>query len=485
MTDMSGTYDEQDGQVDLVASARALHRDLRDEPMPVNWPQSEEEVREWMRVRHIDEVECVVPDIVGIGRGKAMPASKFSGFNPTYLPSSIFFQTITGTYIEMDHRDDFMMEKDIQLVPDLSTLRPVPWANDPTLQVIHDLYSLDGTPVELAPRNVLKRVLARFKEMGYKPVVAPELEFYLTKRNANPNDPLEPPVGRSGRQSVGRQAYSIAAVDEYDRVIEDIYDFAEAQGLEIDTVIQEGGAAQLEINLIHGNPLDLADQIFVFKRLIREAAFRQGCYATFMAKPMDNEPGSAMHIHQSLIDRKTKVNAFSNETGEPSEIFFQFLGGQQKYLPDAMSIFAPYVNSYRRLLAGDSAPINLEWSIDNRSVGLRIPKSEPRNRRIENRLVGADANPYLAIAASLACGLLGIINKDAPREALKSHAHDLPFSLPRSVHHSLGRLEKNTQLHDLLGFDFVDVYSQIKLLESEEYMQVISPWEREHLLLTV
>jgi glutamine synthetase len=457
----------------------------RDEQTPMTWPQNAQEVREWMRTRHIDEVECVVPDIVGVARGKAMPASKFSGLNPTYLPTSIFFQTITGTYIEVDEREDFMMEKDVQLVPDLTTLRPIPWANDPTLQVIHDIYTLEGEPVELAPRNVLKRVISKFTELGWKAVVAPELEFYLTKRNADPDEPLEPPVGRSGRQSVGRQAYSIAAVDEYDRVIEDIYDFAEAQGLEIDTVIQEGGAAQLEINLLHGDPLDLADQIFVFKRLIREAAFRQDCYATFMAKPMDNEPGSAMHIHQSLVDGETGKNVFSREDGEASLLFYHFLGGQQKYLPDAMSIFAPYVNSYRRLLAGDSAPINLEWSVDNRSVGLRIPNSGPEARRIENRLVGADSNPYLAIAASLACGLLGIINKDEPKAPLTTHAHHLPFSLPRSVHQSLGRLQRNKPLQELLGPDFVDIYIKIKEHESEEFMQVISPWEREHLLLTV
>ena len=245
--------------------------------LPHHWPQNPEEVREWIRSRHVDEVECVVPDLVGVARGKAMPASKFSGFTPTYLPTSIFFQTITGTYVEMDHRQDFMMEKDIQLVPDLSTLRPIPWANDPTLQVIHDLYTLDGKAGRACAAQCAQACCPPgLRRWAGKAVVAPELEFYLTKRNTNPDDPLEPPVGRSGRQSVGRQAYSIAAVDEYDRVIEDIYDFAEAQGLEIDTVIQEGGAAQLEINLIHGDPLDLADQIFVFKRLIREAAFPAG-----------------------------------------------------------------------------------------------------------------------------------------------------------------------------------------------------------------
>ena len=158
-------------------------------------PQKAEEVREWMRSRHIDEVECVVPDIVGIARGKAMPASKFSGLNPTYLPTSIFFQTITGAYIEMEDRQDFMMERDIQLVPDLSTVRSVPWANDPTVQVIHDLYTLEGEPVELAPRNVLRRVIGGFEAMGWNAVVAPELEFYLTKRNSDPDYPLEPPSG--------------------------------------------------------------------------------------------------------------------------------------------------------------------------------------------------------------------------------------------------------------------------------------------------
>ena len=202
-------------------------------------PQTPGEVREWMRARHIDEVECVVPDIVGIARGKAMPASKFSGFSPTYLPTSIFFQTITGNYIEMEDRQDFMMERDIQLVPDLSTLRAVPWANDPTLQVIHDLYTLEGEPVELAPRNVLRRVISGFETMGLAADCRAGAGILSHKAQYRPGLSARAAGGPSGRQSVGRQAYSIAAVDEYDRVVEDIYDFADAQGLEIDTVIQE------------------------------------------------------------------------------------------------------------------------------------------------------------------------------------------------------------------------------------------------------
>ena len=186
------------------------------------------------------------------------------------------------------------------------------------------------------------------------------------------------------------------AVDEYGPVIDDIYEFAEAQGFGIDTIIQEGGAGQVEINLVHGDPLKLADQVFFFKRSIREAALRQKCFATFMAKPMEEQPGSAMHIHQSVVDSKTGKNLFCDKSNQPSKFFNWFLGGHQKYMPSALCLMAPYVNSYRRYIANHSAPINLEWARDNRTTGLRIPISEPDDLRVENRVVGMDCNPYLA-----------------------------------------------------------------------------------------
>ncbi|WP_343563938.1 glutamine synthetase family protein [Kiloniella sp. b19] len=452
--------------------------------MPGEIPTDPEALRSWMRERDIDEVECLTCDLAGIARGKAMPANKFAEMRSNYLPVSIYYQSITGDYADLD-RDDEWTETDMCLVPVLSTLRTVPWAKYPTLQVIHDLQHQDGTPVGMAPRSVLKRVVDCYHALGLKPIVAPELEFYLTKKNTDPDYPLEPPVGRSGRQSVGKQSYSMAAVDEYEMVINDIYDFAESMGLEIDTIIQEGGAAQLEINLIHGDPVELADQVFVFKRLIREAAFRQGCYATFMAKPMDHEPGSAMHIHQSLVSLETGENVLSDGDGKPSELFYQFLAGQQSYIPAAMCIFAPYVNSYRRMVIGGAAPINLEWGQDNRSVGLRIPHSSPANRRVENRVIGADTNPYLSIAASLACGYLGIVEKLKPRKECTGIAYDADYTLPRSLLEALNLLDECPALEETLGKDFTDVYKIIKRHEFEEFMAVISPWEREHLLLTV
>jgi glutamine synthetase len=440
--------------------------------------------RDWLGERSVEEVECITADIAGVSRGKAMPAAKFAKGDRLFLPASIFYQTISGDWVSMPIENQWT-ESDMVLKPDWSAATATPWAGDVTLQIIHDCEDLSGNPIEVAPRNVLKRVVALYEAEGWRPVVAPEMEFYLIKPNLNPNEPLEPPLGRTGRQMAGRQAYSMSAVDEYGKVIDDIYDFAEAQGFEIDTIIQEGGAGQVEINLLHGDPVHLADQVFFFKRMIREAALRNNCFATFMAKPMQDEPGSAMHIHQSVVAAETGRNIFTAEDGAPTERFFHFIGGLQRHVPSAACLFAPYVNSYRRYVAGGSAPINLEWGPDNRTTGIRIPISGPEDRRVENRVVGMDCNPYLAIAASLACGYLGLKNSIKPREALAGEAYHRPRALPRDLLAALDLFEECPEITAVLGNDFCRLYKAIKRYEVETFLQVISPWERDHLLLNV
>jgi len=351
--------------------------------------------------------------------------------------------------------------------------------------VIHDAYHPDGRIVELAPRHVLRRGVNLFEGRGWKPVVAPEVEFYLVRPNTDPDYPLEPPVGRSGRAETGRKSFSISAVNEFDPLFDDIYDYSEAQGLEIDTLIHEEGAAQMEINLRHGEPLELADQVFLFKRTIREAALKHNIYATFMAKPIAREPGSAMHIHQSIVDAETGRNVFSDEDGEPTKEFFSFIAGLQEYLPAAMCMLAPYVNSYRRLARYTAAPINIQWGYDNRTVGIRIPRSKPDARRVENRVPSSDANPYLAIAASLACGWAGIENGLTPGEPIRGSARELPYDLPRGLLEAVAAFQECEPLQEVFGETFVSVYSAIKQEEFETFMGVISPWEREYLLLNV
>ncbi len=445
--------------------------------------QLPEAARDYIGNRRVDEVECIIGDIAGVARGKAMPAAKFAKQTNYFLPNSIFLQTITGEWA--DNPFDAFTEPDMILEPDWSTATAAPWTADVTLQVIHDARDQQGNPVPYSPRNVLRRILSLYEAQGWRPVVAPEMEFFLTARNTDPNMPVIPPMGRSGRRAAGKQAYSMSAVDEYGKVIDDIYDFAEAQGLEIDGILQEGGAGQVELNLAHGDPLELADHVFFFKRLIREAALRHDCFATFMAKPIGGEPGSAMHIHTSVVDIKTGKNIFSGPKGVETEAFMHFIGGMQKHLGAAVALFAPYVNSYRRYVPDFAAPINLEWGRDNRTTGLRIPISGHAARRVENRLPGMDCNPYLGIASTLACGYLGLVNKVAPRPECKGDAYFDSAEIPVNLGDALDLLDEDEALKEVMGPEFAKVYDSVKRNEYKEFLQVISPWEREHLLLNV
>ena len=397
------------------------------------------------------------------------------------MPEAIFSQTISGDYIDDTNNVE---DRDMILVPDPSTLRPVPWATDPTASVFLDCYRRDKSPVPQSPRGVLRGVLAKFEAQGWVPLVAPEVEFYLLSPQTDPLKEAEPPEGRLGWTEGARQPYSIDTMNDFDPFINDVYSYCEDQGIRIDTLSQEMGPAQFEINFLHGNAVDLADQVFLFKRTIREAAIEHEMHATFLAKPMAEEAGSALHIHQSVVD-KDGSNVFSTADGEPSELFYGFLGGLQKYMPDAMLMFAPYVNSYRRFLNPWASPVNLAWAIDNRTVGLRVPDSDPAARRVENRLAGSDVNPYLAIAATLACGYLGMIEGLEPTEAVEGSAYGSEFGLHRHIYSAIDALRDSNAMRSILGEEFVDVYCAVKSDEYMEFQEIITPWEREILMFNV
>ncbi|GEN24013.1 glutamine synthetase family protein [Halomonas cupida] len=446
-------------------------------------------LNDWFTQHGITEVECLVTDLTGILKGKIMPAGKYLNGGRPRLPDSIFIQTVTGGYPDdEDIRFWNPAERDMELVPDPNAAFLVPWAEDPTAQIIHDCHYLTGEPVDLSPRYVLKRVLELYAARGWKPVVAPEVEFYLVKTNTDSDYPLEPPIGRTGRQESSRQSFSIDAVNEFDPLFEEMYDYCDAMNLDLDTLIHEEGAGQMEVNFQHGDPVALADQVVMFKRVLRETALRHGMYATFMAKPMANEPGSSMHVHQSLVDPEKGNNLFVGDDGQPSRLFHHFIGGLQRYLPAALPLLAPNVNSYRRLMRTDSsgsAPVNVEWGMDNRTVGLRVPVASPAATRVENRLAGADANPYLVMAASLACGYLGMVSQIEARPPMVGSAWSGGNKLPDDIGPALDLLRECSELSDILGERFTNSYLAVKRAEHRAYFQVISSWEREHLLLRV
>ena len=450
-------------------------------PADVGCNVSKDEVFEpWFKKRGIEDVEAFVPDMAGSARGKVLPADKF-GTGEMKMPESIFSQTVSGGYVDDPNNVE---DRDMLLVPDATTLRPVPWARDPAASVFLDCYRRDMTRVPTSPRGVLRRVLAKFESSGWIPVVAPEVEFYLLSPHSDPMKEAEPPEGRLGWTEGARQPYSIDTMNDFDPFINDVYAYCEDQGIRIDTLSQEAGPAQFEINFLHGNAVELADQVFLFKRTIREAAIEHEMHATFLAKPMSGDAGSALHIHQSVVDKQGN-NVFSTSEGEPSELFYGFLGGLQRYMPDAMLIFAPYVNSYRRFLNPWDSPVNLAWAIDNRTVGLRVPDAAPDDRRIENRVAGSDVNPYLAIAATLACGYLGMVEGLKPTDPITGSAYGSEFKLHWHIYSAIDALRDSNAMRSMLGDEFVTLYCGLKHAEFMEFEEIITPWEREILMFNV
>ena len=441
-------------------------------------------MKDFLRDRNIHEVECVIADMTGIARGKILPKDLFLSEGEMRLPKSVLLNTVNG---EQPNNLPYTgaTDPDMICVPDLATLRQVPWAAENVALVIHDCQNFDGTPVGLSPRAVLRKVLKLYADRGWQPVVAPEMEFYLVARSSNPHEPLTPPLGRSGKTESGRQSYSIDAVNDFDPFFLELSTFCKQHQLGVETLIHEAGAGQMEINFTHGDALELADRVFLFKRAVRETALRHGIFGTFMAKPMETEPGSAMHIHQSILDAATGNNIFSDKKGEPSPLFFNYIAGLERYTAAATLLFAPHVNSYRRLSRFMSAPTNVHWGYDNRTCGFRIPNSTPTNRRVENRVPGVDVNPYLAMAATLACGYLGMVGGLTPSAPTEGSAEQVHDQLPRNLEDAILRLRECKPLSGILGELFVQAFCEVKELEFATYSRVISSWEREHLMLLV
>ncbi|MYN26422.1 glutamine synthetase family protein [Duganella levis] len=441
-------------------------------------------MRDFLRERNIHEVECVIADMTGIARGKILPKDLFLNEGEMRLPKSVLLNTVNG---EQPNNLPYVgaTDPDMICVPDLATLRQVPWAAENVALVIHDCQDFDGTPVGLSPRAVLRKVLRMYEEQGWQPVVAPEMEFYLVARSSNPHEPLAPPLGRSGKIESGRQSYSIDAVNDFDPFFLELSTFCKQHDLGVETLIHEAGAGQMEINFTHGEALELADRVFLFKRAVRETALRHGIFATFMAKPMETEPGSAMHIHQSVLDTTTGENIFSRKNGDASDLFFHYIAGLETYIAPATLLFAPHVNSYRRLSRFMSAPTNVHWGYDNRTCGIRVPNSAPLNRRVENRVPGVDVNPYLAMAATLACGYLGMTQGLKPSAPTSGSAEQVHDQLPRNLEDAIVRLRECKPLGEMLGELFVQAFCEVKELEFATYSRVISSWEREHLMLLV
>ncbi len=460
-----------------------------------------DKIKQWLAAHNVKHVQCLIGDHTGIARGKVFPADKFIEDGGCRLGETILLQGATGDLAEGKYLYTLADERDIDMIlkPDANACYMLPWTDEPTAMIIHDCVDHQNSDIELSPRNLLKKVVALYANKGWKAVVAPEMELYLTKTTTDSNQVLEAPLGKSGREEIGRQSFGIDAISEFDPLLKDIYLWAGEQGLELDIVVHEEGRAQFEFNFNHGDPINLADQVFVFKRTVKAAAEKHGLTATFMAKPISEQPGSAMHIHQSIVDIATGKNIFSDESIDEisdgtsngsqsgfSEAFYHYLGGLQKYTGQVMPMFAPNVNSYRRFLADQATPTNLHWGIENRTVGLRVPDAPAIAKRVENRLPGADANPYLAIAATLICGYIGMMEKTQPSAETTHKANkERNDHIPRNIEASIELMKNSETIRKYLGETFVDGFLATRQAEYNNFKSVVTSWERHYLLTTV
>ncbi len=439
------------------------------------------ELSRWIESHGVADVEVLVADLNGVLRGKSVPGKKLVeavNEGSLRLASSVFAVTITGAYAGWEGADNPVVDPDTVLVPDLASLRLAPGAKPPAAWVFAEPRTIDGSPWPAAPRNVLARVVATFASKGWAPVIAPELEFYLVAQRSDEDhvEPLAPPADSPAAP------YGLEALAHRGDLIETIRARCEVAKVAVETAIAESGPAQLEINLRHGDPIARADEALIFKRIVRQAAREQGLTAAFMAYPLEGEAPSAMHLHLSLVETASGANLFADPDGADSQRLRHFIGGLQKYLPEVAPLYAPNPNSFRRMRPRYSAPVSVEWGHDNRSCGLRVPLSSPEARRVEVRQPGADANPYLAMAAALACGWLGIENAIDPRPEASGNAYRHGRDLPRTLESALERFAACAHVRDLLGEGFVAAFLAVKEAELAAYSALVTPWEREHLL---
>lgn len=428
-------------------------------------------------LRGVDEIECVTPDLNGVPRGKVMTAEGFQEGRRLQLASGVLLQCIMGGYPPSRYygADD----GDVALVPDLTRLHRLPWSEPPRAWVVCDAEELSGGFSPLSTRGLLKTVLARYGRLGLAPVVATELEFFVFAANPDPLLPFQAPIGLDGRREDGSSAFSVGSNNGLRPFFTEVYRSMAAMGLPRDTVMHEMGVSQFEINLLHGDPLLLADQTFLFKHLLKEVGLKHGLSVVCMAKPLARVAGSSMHIHQSVVAVDSGLNVFSDAHDQPTDTFRHFIGGQQAAMADFTALLAPNVNSYQRLCQPYASPNNACWSYDNRAAGLRIPASAASARRVENRLPGADANPYLAIAASLAAGLHGIEQQIEPSPPMQGDlAVPDELSLPCTLHAALERLKRSLLARELFGDVFIEGYIATKTLELASFFDEITPWER-------
>lgn len=428
------------------------------------------------RFPETDAVDLILPDLAGIGRGKRLSADAFGrGLEGGHsFPSSLYGLDATGANVGASGLVWQEGDADRPCAIDPGTFAPVPW-HAGRAQVLAGLSDHDHQPFFADPRTVLTRAAARFEDLGLRPVCALELEFYLLDRRAERTG--RPRLARSsngGPATSEGQVYSLDRLDEQHTFLDRLAGFCALQDLPASSAIAEYASGQFEINLGHVEPpLRAANHAFLLKRAVRAAAAAEGVLATFMAKPFIDRAANGLHVHLSLVDRHGV-----NQLAADDALLGHAIAGLQTTMAEGMLFFAPNANSYRRLRPRSYAPLAPSWGHNNRTVALRIPMGPPAARRIEHRVAGADANPYLVLAAVLAGVHHGLNEKLEPGAPTEGNAYDqVEQNLPSRWDRAIDALATAAILPDYLGADFCRLYRVCREAERDRFDDVITPTE--------
>jgi glutamine synthetase len=425
--------------------------------------------------------EIVFTAMSGVPRGKRLRRSELMAVyeQGRFLPGSVLVCDVTGRDVEETGLVWEDGDADRTAWPAPGTLVPAPWLGDDTAQVTASLFELDGTPNDLDPRHVLAGVVERFAADGLTPVVACELEYYLVDPARGPDGEVTLAAGRGGERPTLHGVYGLRELEDFSGFLRELWATADAQGVPLEAAISEYAPGQLELTLRHGpDALRAADEAVMYKRLAKGVAARHGLEATFMAKPFAERSGSGLHLHVSVLNADG-MNIFAAGAPAGAPPLAHAVGGLKALLPESMAIFAPNANSYRRFRPNSYAPVAPTWGINNRTVSLRVPAGPPASRHIEHRVAGADANPYLALAALLAGvhhGLTHQIDPGPPVQgdgyaaAAKSH-----MRLPAHWFAAVDQFADSKVLADYLGARFVSMFATVKRAEQDRFNAVVSP----------
>ena len=426
-------------------------------------------------------VECAAGDFSSVARGKLVAPAEFLALGGCKLPSVVLGLTLTGGEPpEVIGPVLPASYADVHLVPDLATLAPRPGRPGELSVVCEPVGALrEGLCASaLSPRAALRSALARLAQAGLQATVAPELEFFLLERG----DAAAWQGARAHPQAPVREraceAYSLERTTHFEPFFDALYAGCEQLGIPVSGHAHESALSQYEVNFLPGEPLAQADAVWRFKRLARELAARLGFVASFAAKPFLDQPGTGMHWHLSLQQRGAAdwPHVFGQPDGRSADALAHFVAGLQAEAAACMAFCAPFDMSYDRIRLSDAAPSHATWGEDSRALAFRIPASGPAARRVENRLPGGDASPYLVLATMLGLGLDGLQARQAPGAGV---------ALPTALGDALDALHASTALRALLGDPLVDAWVGIKRFESGQRHAHGDPradWDLHHLI---